>query len=266
MSTYNEQLQQNNAELEEILRTAQSLPDATPTGTYIPIPETAAVGQTIRVSAVDENGKPTAWEATDFPSGGGGGTPDEYVLLFKKTFETALANTDEWGGESHMFDRRHFWTTDVDGNDVDADGFRVLIHVPSQSEVTSGEIKVWVGQGKPTSWMSWSEYQAQPYIGRATFVTANSERWAMWEYDLRKQTLKHAYVAGQTFKENFQGANQQFAISFPQAVSKNNWTSWSGVELELITGSLPAGTELLIYARKRNPDKFESIPSWEGTT
>ncbi len=40
-------------------------------GDYIPVPATAEVGQTIRVSEVDENGKPTAWEAVDFPSGGG---------------------------------------------------------------------------------------------------------------------------------------------------------------------------------------------------
>ena len=39
----------------------------------IPNPDTAAVGQTIRVSAVDSSGKPTAWEAVDFPTGGGGG-------------------------------------------------------------------------------------------------------------------------------------------------------------------------------------------------
>lgn len=32
----------------------------------------AAVGQTIKVKAVDESGKPTAWEAADMPSGGGG--------------------------------------------------------------------------------------------------------------------------------------------------------------------------------------------------
>ena len=31
----------------------------------------AAVGQTIKVKAVDESGKPTAWEAVDMPSGGG---------------------------------------------------------------------------------------------------------------------------------------------------------------------------------------------------
>jgi hypothetical protein len=38
----------------------------------IPLPATASVGQTIKVSAVDANGKPTAWVATNFPEGGGG--------------------------------------------------------------------------------------------------------------------------------------------------------------------------------------------------
>lgn len=32
----------------------------------------ATVGQTVKISAVDENGVPTAWLPTDFPSGGGG--------------------------------------------------------------------------------------------------------------------------------------------------------------------------------------------------
>ena len=41
-------------------------------GDYIPIPSTASVGQTIVVKAVDENGKPTEWEAADMASGGGG--------------------------------------------------------------------------------------------------------------------------------------------------------------------------------------------------
>lgn len=42
---------------------------------YLPVipavTNTATVGQTIKVSAVDENGKPTEWEAVDMPSGGG---------------------------------------------------------------------------------------------------------------------------------------------------------------------------------------------------
>lgn len=38
---------------------------------YIPNPSRASVGQTIRVSAVDSDGKPIAWEVVDFPTGGG---------------------------------------------------------------------------------------------------------------------------------------------------------------------------------------------------
>ena len=37
-------------------------------GSMIPAPETAEVGQTIVVKAVDENGKPTEWEVADIPS------------------------------------------------------------------------------------------------------------------------------------------------------------------------------------------------------
>ena len=39
-------------------------------GRMIPAPETAEVGQTIVVKAVDENGKPTEWEASDMAGGG----------------------------------------------------------------------------------------------------------------------------------------------------------------------------------------------------
>lgn len=40
-----------------------------PAGPALAVTNTAAVGQTIKVSAVDENGKPTEWEAVEFPSG-----------------------------------------------------------------------------------------------------------------------------------------------------------------------------------------------------
>lgn len=41
---------------------------------YIPAPAAATVGQTIKVKAIDESGKPTAWEAADMPSGGADGS------------------------------------------------------------------------------------------------------------------------------------------------------------------------------------------------
>lgn len=42
--------------------------------TSVPVIQTATVGQTIAVKAVDENGKPTEWEAVDAASGGESGT------------------------------------------------------------------------------------------------------------------------------------------------------------------------------------------------
>lgn len=39
-------------------------------GSSLPIVNTAAIGQTIKVFAVDENGQPTEWEAVDIESGG----------------------------------------------------------------------------------------------------------------------------------------------------------------------------------------------------
>lgn len=69
-------------------------------GDYIPAPATATVGQTIKVSAVDESGKPTAWEAVDFPEGGGGVYP---VVDMTDTAAELLPNTFyKWGEVSSL--------------------------------------------------------------------------------------------------------------------------------------------------------------------
>ena len=68
----------------------------------IPAPATAAVGQTIRVSAVDENGQPTEWEAVDFAIGGGGGgstvTPE---LLYSGTAENVTEFNQKFDTKGH---------------------------------------------------------------------------------------------------------------------------------------------------------------------
>lgn len=57
----------------------------------IPAPATAEVGQTIVVKAVDENGKPTEWEAADMPSGSVGGQVfDEVVMLSEAVNEWSI--------------------------------------------------------------------------------------------------------------------------------------------------------------------------------
>lgn len=41
----------------------------------------ATVGQIAKITAVDSDGKPTAWEAVDMPSGGGGGGTAEFRVI-----------------------------------------------------------------------------------------------------------------------------------------------------------------------------------------
>lgn len=53
-------------------------------GSSLPIVNTATVGQTIRVSAVDETGKPTEWEAVDMASG------DAWDVHYKTNIPEAL--------------------------------------------------------------------------------------------------------------------------------------------------------------------------------
>ena len=50
----------------------------------------ATVGQIAKITAVDDTGKPTAWEAVDMPSGGGGGTSEEFILLAEVTLEEGV--------------------------------------------------------------------------------------------------------------------------------------------------------------------------------
>lgn len=54
----------------------------------------AEVGQAIIVAAVDENGKPTAWEAADFPSGGGDGWEKVVDYVHTANLEVTVSSID----------------------------------------------------------------------------------------------------------------------------------------------------------------------------
>lgn len=66
----------------------------------------AKVGQTVKISAVDENGVPTAWEPTDFPSGGSGGGESSLELIIDTTVpencERAIFREDVNGNEFEL--------------------------------------------------------------------------------------------------------------------------------------------------------------------
>jgi hypothetical protein len=79
-------------------------------GKYIPAPETAAVGQTVVVKAVDETGKPTQWEAADMRSGG---SSNGYTLLNSLTLseETRIVE----------------FTSDLSGNPFEVEDLLILL-------------------------------------------------------------------------------------------------------------------------------------------
>lgn len=56
----------------------------------IPAPIAASVGQTVKISAVDANGKPTAWEAVDFSEGGTTSTYTNQLPLATDTDRTTV--------------------------------------------------------------------------------------------------------------------------------------------------------------------------------
>ena len=70
----------------------------------------AAIGQTIKVKAVDTDGKPTAWEAVDMATGGGG-----------ETWETL------YNGTIHIEQETQAVEVDIPKNDS-AKGFEVYLH------------------------------------------------------------------------------------------------------------------------------------------
>ena len=61
-------------------------------GGGITITNTATVGQTIKVSAVDETGQPTEWEAVDMASGGG---EREWALIEEITLEETVSKIEK---------------------------------------------------------------------------------------------------------------------------------------------------------------------------
>ena len=69
-------------------------------GGYIPAPETASVGQTIVVKAIDVTGKPTQWEAVDMVGGGGYGWQ---LLTTVTTTENVTSLTVNTGDDGVMF-------------------------------------------------------------------------------------------------------------------------------------------------------------------
>lgn len=78
----------------------------------------ATVGQIAKIAAVDDNGKPTAWQAVDIPSGGG--TAEEYELIFTDTVTEDTA--------------AYFRDTDANGNTFALKKVILIVFTPPYEE------------------------------------------------------------------------------------------------------------------------------------
>lgn len=67
----------------------------------------ASVGQTVKISAVDDSGVPTAWEPVDMASGGGG-SKKEPALIYTQTLDAAGAVVVDWDANAEGYDRYVF--------------------------------------------------------------------------------------------------------------------------------------------------------------
>jgi hypothetical protein len=131
----------------------------------IPNPAAAEVGQTIQVSVVDENGKPAAWEAVDFPKGGG---------KWKKIVDFAI---EEEVAEFYA-------TKDLDGNQLDIfDKECFLIYIANPPSVDPGAKKssMWKINGVDVSNMQNAIY-GSTYSTRRTIHIGHVGLWGVGEH------------------------------------------------------------------------------------
>lgn len=125
-------LEKNTQTLAEIKTMVESLPEAGG-GTDISLGITSAtVGDIVKVKAVDENGKPTEWEATTAGSSSGDTT---YKLLCEQTLTEAVNSVS--------------WTTDKDGNTFDFSKYAevVLVWTLSEDLAPDNANFYWCGDG-----------------------------------------------------------------------------------------------------------------------
>ena len=87
----------NLGEFDALKNSVSAIDDTIGAGT--PLVESAAVGQTVVVKAVDENGVPTEWEAADLESGGG---TEKAATLLDVTLESPVERVDCPFAEEHQ--------------------------------------------------------------------------------------------------------------------------------------------------------------------
>lgn len=206
----------------------------------------AAVGQIIKVKSVDTTGKPTEWEAADLDK-------DEYVVLVNTKFAENKLNTDMWLDET-LYATTHVWRSATP-----LDLICMCIYVPAQTEniITSGELKVGVlSVDKDSNY--WDLPPEAPYFGYSSFVPANGQnRYRKLVFDLRTRTAEAEN--GNNIARNTATTSIACMPQFGKYYSQSAYLQ--AISIRLVTGSLPAGTELFVYGRKNNGNRIKH-PGW----
>ena len=110
--------------------------------TTAPIVQTASVGQTVVVKAVDESGKPTEWEAKDVSSGGAAGGK-QYIIT-----QEMISLQDEQSESLHInfdFDELYNALVNIESKGVPEVYVRTLYTELHDAYGTKTEYKFYVG-------------------------------------------------------------------------------------------------------------------------
>ena len=109
-------------------------------GDAIPVPETAEAGQILFVKAVDENGKPVEWEATDLSASGGSGciasdtAPEDTSVLWIDTSDDSgdqLPDADLTGYATEQWVEDQNYLTEV------PEGYAKTEDIPTNDHINS---------------------------------------------------------------------------------------------------------------------------------
>lgn len=200
--------------------------------TKITAPATAEVGQTIVVSEVDENGKPTAWEMADMVSGG---SDEDWELIADATTEEHVAYMNV--------------TQDINGNDFKLKKALVIIEYAGLAE--DGTIpqknKINFTKNYPSPWLSAvgeleAGFQNENKINR---VTVYAE--VINGYVYLRNKMK-SYNAAMNYSVVAEGVAAKEHWNVLRFLNKEDWMRGiDAVNVGSYQISLTAGTRIVVY-------------------
>lgn len=214
----------------------------------VPNPQTAEVGQTMVVKVVDESGKPTEWEAADFPVGTA--TKTKIITFVDVTFENDLVisvdDTDDINfGDAVVLHRHYFYLT-PDGEQIKAK--RIYGYIQPSAEIKRPAaflMSVYYQDGTPTTW-GYGDFLGNN-LGVIGFFsstyTCGEGSYLFFEANLRPMFARSGVVASPNWEQiKFNST----AFTSIDAIIPH----FSGVKLSVTSGSfvLPAGTRFVLKA------------------